>query len=480
VLTNVVISGNMATYEGGGMYNFDSSNPTICNSIIWGNTAQTGSNISNNSSTPVFSYSLIQGSGGSGSGSWAGSFGTDNGYNIDANPQFVAPATASAPTTTGDYRLQAGSPAIDSGNTALFDASATPDLSAITTDLDGNPRISGIGIDMGAYELPIYYTVTFSVTGSGGALGGMLGATTLTSPASVKAGQDIVFTATPAAGYRIKEWTVDGVAVSGHTTNTYTITGVAAAHTVTVEFEAIPTCVVTVSSAGTGASGGGNYAAGVTVTINAGTPPSGKQFKEWITTSAGVTLTNAGSATTTFTMPANNVTVTAVFEDTFIHPIQRYIVVLPSENGQVLSDRLLARTNETVTLTIQPDEGYELESITVSRWIQADVTVPVSGTGNTRTFAMPPYQVDVTAIFKPIGTSVADIQHPASLKAYTQNNILYVTLNPDRVQNPVRVYNILGTLVYQTPATGEKIEIPLPGRGVYIVTNGDEVIKVTN
>ena len=71
---------------------------------------------------------------------------------------------------------------------------------------------------------------------------------------------------------------------------------------------------VTVSSAGTGASGSGNYVAGVTVSISAGTPPAGQQFINWTTASEGVTFANASSASTTFTMPSNTVTVTANFE----------------------------------------------------------------------------------------------------------------------------------------------------------------------
>jgi hypothetical protein len=61
-------------------------------------------------------------------------------------------------------------------------------------------------------------------------------------------------------------------------------------------------------------TGSGNFAQGATVNITAGTPPSGQQFKNWTTTSAGVTFANADSASTTFVMPANAVTVTANFE----------------------------------------------------------------------------------------------------------------------------------------------------------------------
>jgi hypothetical protein len=68
----------------------------------------------------------------------------------------------------------------------------------------------------------------------------------------------------------------------------------------------------------TNGTGSGNYAQGETVTITANTPPAGQQFKEWTTASEGVTFANAASSNTTFTMPANAVTVTANFESSFV------------------------------------------------------------------------------------------------------------------------------------------------------------------
>ena len=75
----------------------------------------------------------------------------------------------------------------------------------------------------------------------------------------------------------------------------------------------IPTFLVIVNSAGTGYSGGGSFAAGTTVNINAGTPPIGQQFVNWTTGTAGVNFDNANNAQTFFEMPASAVTVTANF-----------------------------------------------------------------------------------------------------------------------------------------------------------------------
>ncbi len=54
-------------------------------------------------------------------------------------------------------------------------------------------------------------------------------------------------------------------------------------------------------------SGGGPYAAGKTATITANAPPAGQNFSGW----TGAAVVNPGAPTTTLTMPAANVTVTA-------------------------------------------------------------------------------------------------------------------------------------------------------------------------
>ncbi len=138
IVSNVTLSGNSANNGGGGVYN-DSSNPSIVNSILWGNSAPSGAQISGAGSNPTITYSDIQG----------GYAGTGN---INSDPKFIRnPSPGSdgtwgtADDDYGDLHLQPGSPAIDAGSNA-----AVP--GGITTDRDGNPRIMGKAVDMGAYE----------------------------------------------------------------------------------------------------------------------------------------------------------------------------------------------------------------------------------------------------------------------------------------------------------------------------------------
>jgi hypothetical protein len=149
-LTNVTFSGNRADDEGGAMYNNASSNPTVQNSIFWHNQDSSGlgtatASIINSSANPIIRYSLVQGCK---PNAWVSSCGTDqNGSNLkDANPQFIAaPNPANAPSTAGNVRLQAGSPAIDKGNNGYIPA-------GVATDLDGKVRIMGTAVDLGPYE----------------------------------------------------------------------------------------------------------------------------------------------------------------------------------------------------------------------------------------------------------------------------------------------------------------------------------------
>ncbi len=62
-------------------------------------------------------------------------------------------------------------------------------------------------------------------------------------------------------------------------------------------------------------NGDGAYAANTTVRISADAAPVGKVFDRWLVVSGGVKLTNAASSTTTFTMTAKPIKVTALYKD---------------------------------------------------------------------------------------------------------------------------------------------------------------------
>jgi hypothetical protein len=155
-LTNVEFSGNSAADEGGGMRNENGSSPDVRNSILWNNRDNDGTgtikatvtNVSG--STITLTHSLAQGVGASG-GSWtADASYLDGGNNIDEDPLFITDVNpSSAPTSTGNLRLQFGSPSINAGEDTYV---------SVLIDLDGELRISGGTVDMGAYETQIHET----------------------------------------------------------------------------------------------------------------------------------------------------------------------------------------------------------------------------------------------------------------------------------------------------------------------------------
>ncbi|MEO6819942.1 MAG: T9SS type A sorting domain-containing protein, partial [Ginsengibacter sp.] len=137
ILTNVTITGNVAGGTGGGMFNIFSFRPIIRNSIIYGNS----NGIYNiEASYPVITNSLVQGRNSESNGNIRG----------DKDPLFKSPISPGL-TTLGNFHLETASPVIDMGNNSYYGIGATPDLSMIKTDLDGNNRFKGT-VDLGAYE----------------------------------------------------------------------------------------------------------------------------------------------------------------------------------------------------------------------------------------------------------------------------------------------------------------------------------------
>jgi azurin len=163
--------------------------------------------------------------------------------------------------------------------------------------------------------------------------------------------------------------------------------------TVTAQFELLPanTYLVSFGNFEHGNVSGPNSAtAGDTVTLNV-TPDSGYRLK------GGSLKVNNGavaiSGSYTFTMPAENVTVTAQFEG-----IPYTIAITPSANGTVTASPTSAAIGTSVTLTATPNTDFRLQSVTVTKTDSEHV--PITGSGNNYTFTMPADNVTVTATFE--------------------------------------------------------------------------------
>ncbi len=144
---------------------------------------------------------------------------------------------------------------------------------------------------------------------------------------------------------------------------------------------------------------GGDYAEGASVTFRAKTPNAGEQFDHWEAT--GITLSEEQKTAEllTITMPANAVTITAVYKK-----IDYKIIIADDiKNGEVsvTSGTATANYGDEVALTVTPATGYELEQLEV-KWVSGG-TVTVS---EDYKFTMPNAHVKISATFKKVNYTI--------------------------------------------------------------------------
>jgi hypothetical protein len=276
---------------------------------------------------------------------------------------------------------------------------------------------------------PVTHTVQFSVVNdTGGSLSATVGGVDITSPAQVAEGEDVVFTATPNAGFQVANWSIDVGSLTGaNTAAIRTAQNIQAPITVTVEFEAIVTPPPITHSVqfsvrgGTGGSlaatvGGVNILssaqvlAGTTVVFTA-TPAVGFRVASWEIT--GASLTGANSATVRNVANLQGpIVVTVVFES----------IVTPPP-GWVTTGPLPANR---VTVRGIPENAFSLGPTWANRWF-----FPTGGNTNNQPFQIPP----VSAFF---------VLNPGWELAYVRDH-LGATLQPG--QNTLLMASG-GTLIY--------------------------------
>jgi hypothetical protein len=199
-------------------------------------------------------------------------------------------------------------------------------------------------------------------------------------------GATVTITANAApSGKVFDKWTTsDGVSFANANNATTSFTMPAKSVVVTATYKDAPatTYALTVNSG----TGGGNFAAGASVTITANAAPSGKVFDKWTTTD-GVSFANANSANTSFTMPAKNVTVTATYKDA---PANTYTLTVNSGTG---GGNFAAGASVTITANAAPSGKV------FDKWTATAGTLANANSATT-TFTMPAGPATVTATYK--------------------------------------------------------------------------------
>ena len=305
---------------------------------------------------------------------------TLDGARINGNT-FIMPARnveVSAVFTANAYSITVVQP---TGGTVS--ASATSATAGTTVKLTANPAegytldyftLDGARINGNTFIMParnVDVSAVFTANAYGITVVQPAGGTVSASATSATAGTTVKLTATPAEGYTLDYFTLDGARINGNTfimpARNVEVSAVftANAYSITV----VQPTGGTVSASATSAT------AGTTVKLTAN-PAEGYTLDYF-------TLDGARINGNTFIMPARNVDVSAVFTANAYS-----ITVVQPAGGTVSASKLSAFFGEAVELTAVPDEGYELSHYVVN-----------GAANNGGTFTMPARDVIVTAVF---------------------------------------------------------------------------------
>ncbi len=260
--------------------------------------------------------------------------------------------------------------------------------------------------------------------------------TVTSSATSAASGTEITFTIKPENGYEFESLSVtdaygNSVDISG-TGNTRTFTMPASLVTVRYYFSAIKYNVnIGSSENGTVTADTTKWASGNRVKLSI-RPNDGYELKELIVTASdGSSIAISGTGDSrTFTMPVQDVTVTATFA------VRKYNVNIgSSENGIVTADKTKLVSRELVILTIRPENGYELKELIVRA--SDGSSVYISGADDSRTFWMPAKDVTVTATFSAIkyyAVNIGSFEHgtvTADKTSAASGTTIALTIKPE-------------------------------------------------
>ena len=288
--------------------------------------------------------------------------------NVEVSAVFTANAYSITVVQPTGGTVSASATSATAGTTVKLTANPAEGYTLDYFTLDG-ARINGNTFIMPARNVDV--SAVFTANAYGITVVQPAGGTVSASATSATAGTTVKLTATPAEGYTLDYFTLDGARINGDTfimpARNVEVSAVftANAYSITV----VQPTGGTVSASATSAT------AGTTVKLTAN-PAEGYTLDYF-------TLDGARINGNTFIMPARNVDVSAVFTANAYS-----ITVVQPAGGTVSASKLSAFFGEAVELTAVPDEGYELSHYVVN-----------GAANNGGTFTMPARDVIVTAVF---------------------------------------------------------------------------------
>ena len=244
---------------------------------------------------------------------------------------------------------------------------------------------------------PTLYNITVETDGNG---------TLVSSDSKAEEGDYIAVAATPNSGYELDKIIVTDGNNTADITEAQEFYMPASDVTVRATFKAIDNggqvYNVTVNPADNGTVSATHTQAQAGTLITVTTTPADGYELDTLTVKDGsnnaVTVTDGK-----FTMPQSDVTVTATFKVSGnggeVDPTLYFVDVRNAENGSVSANPNWAAEGTTITLTANPDTGYELDTLKVRKW-DTNTYLDVNVDGNQGQFTMPASDVMVIATFK--------------------------------------------------------------------------------
>ena len=158
-----------------------------------------------------------------------------------------------------------------------------------------------------------------------------------------------------------------------------------------------------------------------------------------------------------------------VMEDCGEYNITTNIV---SPGGNINLSQENAKMGQEVQLTVNPDPGMHLASLTVCNASDPTQIIPVNLVGkatSTYSFTMPPFEVVVMATFA-TGTSVDEINGGVPVAIYPNPTNGRVKIEAEGMKSVI-AFNLIGQQIFNGPADGDEFEIDLSGydAGVYLI-----------
>ncbi len=313
----------------------------------------------------------------------------------NSQPAATTPSQAAAPTAaTSTGSSTSGSGSSSSGGDSGSGSSGGSESGGGTSGGGESGGGESGGGESGGGDTPAATTYKVNLVTNGGTINSG-NITEYTVGAGATLPTDVTREASAEATYTFAGWfteetegtqvTIIGTSATGDKTYYAHWNGTPRTYGINITTDGQGTAVATVDG-----STASQALVGASVSISA-TPAAEYVFSKWEDTgSVGIADTTA--ATTSFTMPAKEASVKAVFV-----PVEYAVTVQSGDNGTLTADKSTAPKGTTVTLTTSPSDGYEVDAVAVSG---NSGLVTVSGSGNTWTFEMPGEPVTAAATFK--------------------------------------------------------------------------------